>query len=555
MANKLPEYLASGVPLFVVGPGDIAVLQYLEEINCGVRVVEKKSEAVETALRTLIESPDRQLQLAQHAQRLAFERHNIHQVRRKFTELLSDAAMSDGVTPVERPHESTVAPAALLKILPVPFTTKEATAATTAKFFAGDTLRTGKMLQGLRHYWRHNPAFFLSVTALPIAAGPFFLKAVWPFRIELWIVAALFAAFGVGGFLLRQTLRRKLAKLEERLVSQHISQIEKRVGKFSESEKRLASQHTTHKKNLTETFAESQERLENQQAIHVKQVSEELTEFEERLINMHAAQMKAAADKLAKFQDELDAVKSQSLALDIVAALRILSPLESGEQAVEVLKRQPEIEHGHALLMAILADESHDHPSIFAKSCLIEIGTTRERSLGQGSTEKLAIFTALLGMQFITVDVDPINTKRAEKTLRYLNPAAKAVTERGENYLKLHQEPLDFVYLDAFDFDHGKHSQTRQDRYRQLLQTEINDEACWTMHEACARAIIARMREGGIVVLDDTWTDANGEYTGKGKLAVPLLVANGFEIITKTRMTVALRRTTPSGVANFQHRS
>lgn len=58
------------------------------------------------------------------------------------------------------------------------------------------------------------------------------------------------------------------------------------------------------------------------------------------------------------------------------------------------------------------------------------------------------------------------------------------------------------------------------------------------------------MREGGIVVLDDTWTDANNEYTGKGKLAVPLLVENGFEIITKTRMTIALRRTTASGLAN-----
>jgi hypothetical protein len=173
----------------------------------------------------------------------------------------------------------------------------------------------------------------------------------------------------------------------------------------------------------------------------------------------------------------------------------------------------------------------------------VEIGTTRERVAGQGSTEKLAIFTAFLGMHFLTVDVDPKNTKRVDGVLRYLNPDAKAVTARGENYLKLEERAPDFIYLDAFDYDHGKHSQQRQNRYRELLQTDINDEACWKMHEACAHAIKEKMRVGGIVVIDDTWTDADGTYLGKGKLAVPLLLDSGFEIIAKTSMTVALRRT------------
>jgi hypothetical protein len=173
---------------------------------------------------------------------------------------------------------------------------------------------------------------------------------------------------------------------------------------------------------------------------------------------------------------------------------------------------------------------------------LIEIGTTRERSPAQGSTEKLAIFAALRGMKFISVDVDPNNTKRASEILRYLNPSAQAVTARGESYLERTEAPFDFVYLDAFDFDHGKHSQQRQDRYRELLQTNINDQDCWRMHEACALAIKAKMRVGGIVVIDDTWTDADGMYLGKGKLAVPLLLDSGFEIIAKTRMTIALRR-------------
>jgi hypothetical protein len=62
------------------------------------------------------------------------------------------------------------------------------------------------------------------------------------------------------------------------------------------------------------------------------------------------------------------------------------------------------------------------------------------------------------------------------------------------------------------------------------------------MHKSCAETIIARMREGGIITLDDTWTDVEGRYAGKGKLATPLLLENGFEVVAKTRMTIALKR-------------
>jgi hypothetical protein len=62
------------------------------------------------------------------------------------------------------------------------------------------------------------------------------------------------------------------------------------------------------------------------------------------------------------------------------------------------------------------------------------------------------------------------------------------------------------------------------------------------MHLECAQSIIKKLNEGGIVVIDDTWTDAHGAFEGKGKLAVPLLLANGLAIIARTPMAVALRR-------------
>ena len=64
------------------------------------------------------------------------------------------------------------------------------------------------------------------------------------------------------------------------------------------------------------------------------------------------------------------------------------------------------------------------------------------------------------------------------------------------------------------------------------------------MHQLCAAAMITKMPEGGIVVIDDTWTDEDGEFDGKGKLAVPLLLASGFTLIARAPTTVALRRPT-----------
>jgi hypothetical protein len=148
----------------------------------------------------------------------------------------------------------------------------------------------------------------------------------------------------------------------------------------------------------------------------------------------------------------------------------------------------------------------------------------------------------MMDMRFITVDVDPINTERARHVIELLNPGAKAITERGEDYLATCTEPLDYVYLDAFDFDHGEHSAERQARYREVLRTEIHDEASWQMHQLCAAAIITKMSAGGIVVIDDTWTDEGGDFDGKGKLAVPLLLASGFTVIAQAPRTIALKR-------------
>ncbi|MBI1263522.1 MAG: DUF115 domain-containing protein [Alphaproteobacteria bacterium] len=247
---------------------------------------------------------------------------------------------------------------------------------------------------------------------------------------------------------------------------------------------------------------------------------------------------------LKSIQGRLATAQAHSVSLHVTSALRSLRPLWTGASAVQALKEQAEVEHGHELLMALLADEERASPGALAGKTLIEIGTTRENVPSQSSTQKLAIFAALTGLRFITVDMDPANTAKAKEILKYINPGAQAVTQTGETYLRQHPAALEFVYLDAFDFDHGQHSEARQASYRKYLGTEISDPACWKMHEDCAETILARMVKGGIVVLDDTWTDEEGRYAGKGKLAAPLLLENGFSVLAKTRRTLALRNTT-----------
>jgi FkbM family methyltransferase len=254
------------------------------------------------------------------------------------------------------------------------------------------------------------------------------------------------------------------------------------------------------------------------------------------------AEFDGARKDLGGVKDKLGALESRSVSLHLAVALRLMRPLWIGGSAVEALAHMPEVEHGHELMMAVLADEEQENPGVLAGKTLIEIGTTRENVPAQGSTQKLAVFTALTGMRFVTVDMDPANTKAAGGVLRYLNPAAQAVTARGESFLPAHPGPLEYVYLDAFDFDHPNHAEARRERYRKILGTDIADPACWKMHEDCAATLVARMDIGAVVVLDDTWTNEHGEYEGKGKLATPLLLASGFEIIARTKRTVALRR-------------
>jgi hypothetical protein len=191
--------------------------------------------------------------------------------------------------------------------------------------------------------------------------------------------------------------------------------------------------------------------------------------------------------------------------------------------------------HGHGLMEQLLPGIA----SQVGHGYLVEIGSTREKLPGQGSTVVLAELATDLGLPFVTVDVDPVNTEQARADIAVFK-GARAVTARGEDFLRSFGEPIVAAYLDAFDIQHGKHSAYRIERYRELLGTEITNEASSAMHLACARSLQRWLVPGGLVVFDDTWPEEGG-YAGKGGEGVPFLLGKGFTVVGRTRTAIALR--------------
>lgn len=203
--------------------------------------------------------------------------------------------------------------------------------------------------------------------------------------------------------------------------------------------------------------------------------------------------------------------------------------------------------HGHDLLISAMKKhlgtikaEAPDR-----KIVLLEVGTTREEVPGQGSTRKLAEYCKANDVEFITVDMDPHNSEMARKTFGAMNSTGfQAVTSKGEDYLRHYSGALDIVFLDAYDFDHGKHSELRQSRYEKFLGSRIDEMECHQMHLDCAQSVVKKLSPLGLVCFDDTWLE-DGKWTAKGTLGMPFLLANGFEVVEARNNAALLRRVSP----------
>ncbi|TOG48138.1 hypothetical protein [Vibrio parahaemolyticus] len=188
------------------------------------------------------------------------------------------------------------------------------------------------------------------------------------------------------------------------------------------------------------------------------------------------------------------------------------------------------IQHGHDVLLDYLKLNAKAFKAEGRRPTLIEIGTTRELVSGQGSTLEIARFCFENDFEFISVDMDEHNTRVANAGFKKYGYPFQAITMKGEDFLAKFPDSIDVLFLDAYDFDHGNHSDLRQERYQKFLGSRIDEELCHKMHLECVENVQNKMASQGVICIDDTWVE-NGNWTAKGTTAVPYLLDNGFELI------------------------
>jgi glycosyltransferase involved in cell wall biosynthesis len=92
MPTKVPAYLASGTPILVYGPREVAQVRYAQDLRWGHVVDKRNKAALFNALRLLLTNLDRREDLRTCAQATARKHHDAALVRARFHEVLCRAA-------------------------------------------------------------------------------------------------------------------------------------------------------------------------------------------------------------------------------------------------------------------------------------------------------------------------------------------------------------------------------------------------------------------------------------------------------------------------------
>lgn len=107
-ANKLPEYLASGVPVIGVGPANFATIGHLEENECGLTVTENSVVKIAAAIDQLIDSLEQRRTFAEKGREVAFSRFNVADQRARLVDLILGGVRFDSDDGFERSAHASV---------------------------------------------------------------------------------------------------------------------------------------------------------------------------------------------------------------------------------------------------------------------------------------------------------------------------------------------------------------------------------------------------------------------------------------------------------------
>jgi glycosyltransferase involved in cell wall biosynthesis len=94
MPTKVPAYMATGVPILVYGPPDVASVQYAKREGWGYVVDEQSAEALATGVLQLCTDKELRARLSRHSHDLAAKKHEAALVRNLFRESIVAAISS-----------------------------------------------------------------------------------------------------------------------------------------------------------------------------------------------------------------------------------------------------------------------------------------------------------------------------------------------------------------------------------------------------------------------------------------------------------------------------
>ena len=137
-----------------------------------------------------------------------------------------------------------------------------------------------------------------------------------------------------------------------------------------------------------------------------------------------------------------------------------------------------------------------------------------------GSTVIFGHWALLNNAQLYTVDINPDHIKNAQGLTETYNSNITYTVSDSVAFLQHFSQPIDFLYLDSFDFDEHNPVPSQEHHLKEI------------------KAANDKLSPRAVIMIDDCALP----HGGKGKLAINYLIQNGWRVIAKQYQVVLIRR-------------
>ncbi|MBS0604823.1 MAG: class I SAM-dependent methyltransferase [Verrucomicrobia bacterium] len=153
---------------------------------------------------------------------------------------------------------------------------------------------------------------------------------------------------------------------------------------------------------------------------------------------------------------------------------------------------------------------------------LVETGTARngtKNCVGDGcSTVIFADWAKDHGAALFSVDINPQAINESREAVKRVNPNVQFATQDSIQFLKDFNRPIDFLYLDSYDF-------------------ELDNPAPSQLHHLNEiKAAYPFLHKDSIIMIDD----CDLPHGGKGKLAIEFLTSQGWIVLASAYQTILI---------------